>query len=339
MKPHYKIEKIKIEATLEEWQQYYNFWMQCNESKKPLRYAALEDFREHWQDWIKKGADIFLVWNQDKEIGYFSLKTEFKDQADKRCMNFWNSLSDQGLNESLLKGIGEAFLVFDPDAKFLLIPSKDGENDFVEKVVNAEIADFRELYSLFVEKVDVAKMDEWIAISEKKFPKYRLQFYEDIPDDLLEEYSAVFSQLMEDIPTNSRSLNTTITPETVKERQIEGKKTQQCSYRYLVFNEENKLIAKTNISLNKVRTKSMYQYMTGVLEAYRGQGLSKWLKAAMFKKIVADFPALEVINTEVHTTNEASRVLNLKMGYVKKGFKKNWLIPKENIVKLIVAEH
>ncbi len=339
MNSPYKIERLKANATLEEWQRYYDFWLQCNRTKKaPLYYSKLQDFQESWSYWMDKGTAIFIVWKEEKPYGHFSFFTDFKEQADKRMVKLRNSLKEKVLNENLLELIGKAFLEFDPTAKFLMIPSVNGENDFVEMAVQAEVGNYIESYQLKIEEVDVAKMDEWIAVSEAKFSNYRLQFYEDIPDELLEEYSTVFSQLMKDVPANSRSFNTLITPQTVKERQVNGKKTQQCSYRYLIFNEANQLIAKTNVSLNKKTPTSMYQYMTGVLKPYRGQGLSKWLKAVMFKKLVADFPDFKVINTEVHTMNAASRALNLKMGYVKTGFKKDWLIPREKVVAFIDKE-
>ena len=208
-------------------------------------------------------------------------------------------------------------------------------NDFIENKWTVTVGGWYESFELAVRNANVRKMDNWLAIASEKFKHYKLAFYEDIPDNLLSEYCAVFTELLYDMPANSEIGDLRITPEQISARQKSARKQNQSSYRYLIFNEHNRLIAKTNVWVNKNNPQIVHQYMTGVLKDYRGQGLAKWLKAAMFKKLLLDFPDLEKIETETHPNNHGSRELSKQMGFEKTGYSKEFLIPKESILAFL----
>jgi len=225
---------------------------------------------------------------------------------------------------------------FDPLSKFLVIPSINGQYDFLEGDINAEIGDYVEQFELSVAKAKTSIINDWYEVYSEKFKGFELRHYEDIPDDLLEEYCTIFLELLDDMPDESKiSDYSNINPQKIKEGQIQNRKENDCSYRYLVF-DDSKLIAKTNVALNKKNPQRMYQYMTGVLKPYRKQGMGKWLKAAMFIKLTKDFPDLEIINTEIHINNIASKKLSMKMGYEKTGSKKEYLISKKSIENVLI---
>lgn len=330
----YSIEKIQSENyTDKDWKKYFLFRTKCAELKnEPLPLESWEKLKEISLEHINNDEEIYLVWDKNKEAGHFTFDIDYKEQRDKRFVYFRNGLINKKLNDNFLKLMFSAFLEFDKYSSFLAIESNDGVNSFIENKFNARVAGHVEYSELKIKEAQHEKIDFWFKAFPKKFINYKIKFYEDIPENLLEEYCCVFTELLFDMPDNSELGDFNITVDRIKRNQENGRKHNYCSYRYLIFNEKNKIIAKTNVAINKNKPQIMHQYMTGVLKDYRGQGISKWLKAAMFRKLVTDFPNLEKIKTDTHPENNASRELSKQMGFKKVGFKKEFLIEKENII-------
>lgn len=77
------------------------------------------------------------------KCGSFDL--HLKNEADRRYVYFRDGLI-KDLDETLLKSIYPVFMEYDPLSKFMVIKSVDGKYDFLETDIQAEIADFRELF-------------------------------------------------------------------------------------------------------------------------------------------------------------------------------------------------
>ncbi len=337
MDNQYTIQRIIPEAcTNEQWQAYFAFRVACDKlAGKPTPFSNWEQYKERNSALVKEGTGIYLVWNGKKEAGFFFFRKSFDLHLKKHYINFENDLLDKTLNKEVLKPIGKAYLDFDVDTNFLAITSHNGRNDFLETELGAIIGGQTETFELDVTKVDHQKMEEWVATNATKYPQYQLKLYEYLPDELIEEYASVFTELLHDMPAQSELGSATVTPEQVKTRQETSRPYNRCAYRYLLFNEAGKIIAKTNVAINKNHPQNMYQFMTGVLKDYRGLGLSKWLKGAMFLRLVKDFPSLEKIMTETHPTNAGSKEVSRQMGYQQTGTKKELLIERKQMTAFI----
>ena len=75
------------------------------------------------------------------------------------------------------------------------------------------------------------------------------------------------------------------------------------------------MIGHSNASISGPHPKDVYQSLTGIASGHRGQGLSRWLKAALFKKVVEDFPTLESLTTDMRAVNEPIQKVNAQIGY------------------------
>ncbi len=334
----YRLEKVDHEAfTDEDWKRYYDFRVKSYELKKePMPFDSWEKLKEINFKSLKERKEMtYMVWKNGVEHNIFYFSIMFKDDLEKRLAYLNNRMNDQHVEAKLLDMIFQKFIEYDESSTALAVHSKEGINDYVEDAYGAHIGSISEFFELKIKEANVEKIDAWLGEAPAKFPNLRIAFYINIPDDLLEEYAAAFTQLLHDMPASSELGELKVTPEDVKARQESGALNNSCAYRYLIFNEDNKLIAKTNVALNRKRPQSMYQFMTGVMEDYRGRGLSKWLKAAMFKKLVADFPELETIKTETHPENHPSRELSKQMGYKKLGSQKEYLIDRSRIIQYL----
>lgn len=302
-----------------------------------MPFESLEKLKEFNLKSIKEGKEIYQVWKNEQENGTFVFSTEFKDDLEKRYTYLNNYMNDKYLASNLLEMIFNKFIDYDENSNSLAIDSINGMNDYVADVYDAQVASTLAFYELNIKEANVEKIDAWLAEAPAKFPNLRIALYTELPDDLIEEYAALYRQLWADMPNNSTLDDVQITAEGIKSAQEAGKKSKHCAYRYVVFNENNQLIAKTYVVVNLEQPQVVEQFMTGVMEKYRGRGLSKWIKAAMFKKLVTDFPELEKIETTAHPDNHPSRELSKQMGYKRTGGEKGFLIDRANIVQCLKA--
>lgn len=86
-------------------------------------------------------------------------------------------------------------------------------------------------------------------------------------------------------------------------------------YSYLLFDKSGGMVGHTNVFVNRKKPKFAFQFMTGVRKEYRRKGLGRWMKAAMFRKLVRDFSELEEIRTDCGWKNTGMIAINKQMGY------------------------
>jgi len=76
------------------------------------------------------------------------------------------------------------------------------------------------------------------------------------------------------------------------------------------------MIGHSNAVIVEDDPSDVFQAMTGVNREYRGRGLSRWLKALLFFKVGADFPANKTMTTIMRAANAPIQKVNAEMGYV-----------------------
>ena len=327
-----KIKRILVNNfTDNEWLEYFNVICKSRElSKTGSLLSNWEELKKKTINDIKLGLAIYAVM-ENGGSGYFILNSIEKDNTKKRYTYISHYFRKRKIDLKLIKRIFNEVLKFDSNTNYLAFPSRNGEHNYIKNMLTLETNTSQNHYELLKEEVNIKIIENWIKRAKTMFPKYRLVFYETLPETLLSDYSNLFTELLLDMPKNSEFRNPYVTSEMIRKRQIKEEKNNCTSYRYLLFNERNKMIGKTNIFIDKNNTKYVHQYMTGVTEKYRSKGLSKWLKAEMLKKIINDFPKMESIITETHPENTALIALNKKLGYNQVATLKEFKIPLERL--------
>lgn len=319
---------IKDEYTEKDWQEYFEFRTVCAKKvKSELHLKTWEELRRESLGYFKKDIGIYTIRENGKEAGYFLLDLRIKHNAKKRFTYLTPYFVSENIDDTLLKMILIESLNFDPLSNYLTIQSKNSEYDYIGKRLKYEIITDQVYLELEIEKANKKVIGNWVKTYSKKFSNLTMKFYEEIPEELLKEFCKVFKEFLNDRPANSK--RGIITVDKIRNAQKRERKLNYTSYRYLIFSEENKLIAMTNIQINKNEPKSMYQYMTGVLKEYRGLGLGKWLKGTMFKKLEKDFPELEIIQSDTNVENHGSKSLNYQIGYQQVSTLKEFKISRE----------
>lgn len=71
----------------------------------------------------------------------------------------------------------------------------------------------------------------------------------------------------------------------------------------------------TEVFVNRFRPAFAWQWNTVVLPDYRGQGIGRWMKAAMWHRLCADAPEVATLRTGNAQSNAAMLAINTEMGF------------------------
>lgn len=336
MKNKYLVRKVDhIKFTDQDWLDYFNFRIKSyTHIGEPMPFNSINELKDlNVQNITKYGEEIFQVWKNNIENGILVFSTANKEDDKKRFTWLENYMNDDHLEISLLKILFNYFIKYDKKSNFLALYSKNGKNDYVEDFFKAKTGNNAFLYELNVKEAKTEIINRWLEEARTNNQHFKIRFYTKILDELIHEYAEVLTKFFVDAKVTLS--NPTWNASEIKDYQKALDLRNEAWYSYFIFNETNDLIAITHVTFSKENPEIVSQGMTGVLKKYRGMGLSKWLKAEMFTKLLKDQPNIKKIKTDTLPENHPSRELSKQMGYIQTGNEKEIFIDRNNIVKFL----
>ncbi len=157
---------------------------------------------------------------------------------------------------------------------------------------------------------------EWQGYGAKNNPDLDLSFHDHIPEPMLDDYIALMQIGLQDMPEEEES----DIPHEFDRAELEGyhkwlRSNNMVQYHAFLTNEDDRLVGLSDLSVDRNSPGTADQFMTVVAPAYRGRGLAKWMKAAMFEHIEREVVGLERMRTRMRTVNEPIQHLNVQMGF------------------------
>jgi mycothiol synthase len=169
---------------------------------------------------------------------------------------------------------------------------------------------------LVIADLDWDLMETWIDKATERASVYELLYLESpIPDEHLENWCAVMD-VMNTAPKEDLDFeDTTYTPE--KWRDIEEKDEAKGDFlaHVAVDKSTGQFVGLSEIIVQKYQPDLAWQGDTGVHPDHRNKGLGRWLKAATIKRVMADHPQIERVDTGNAGSNEPMLNINIAMGY------------------------
>ena len=162
-------------------------------------------------------------------------------------------------------------------------------------------------------ELDKELLEQWAAPIEGYTP---LWWENRCPEEHIEEYARL-TDIFNDVPMGDINIGDhRRTPELL--RAEEEARSRSGSTRWtLVIREDasGRLVGLTEIHFGPNRPGIIQQGITGVNKEARGKGLGRYLKAAMFQKILSERPDLHEVRTENAIQNDAMRHINEVLGF------------------------
>lgn len=170
---------------------------------------------------------------------------------------------------------------------------------------------------LIVADIDWDLMDVWESRARERAGEYELLYLTaPIPDEHLEKWCRL-SDVMNSAPWEDLEIEETeMTPE--KWCEIESKDMangQNLNAHVAVHKPTGEWAGLSEIMVLDHQPDLARQGDTGVEPDHRNKGLGRWLKAATIRRVIADHPEIERIDTENAGSNKPMLNINYEMGY------------------------
>ncbi len=182
---------------------------------------------------------------------------------------------------------------------------------------SAQAAMVGEENRLDLHSVDQGLVDRWIADAATRAPGYRLDFVAGPTPPELADRVAEALNVMNTAPREQLDVSDVpVTAELVRvyDDAAVAAGNDQLAY-YAVERASGRFVGLTNIALHPGEPDRVYVGATAVAPAHRGQGLGKWLKAAITRRILDDLPGVSWVITWNAGSNDAMLAINRQLGF------------------------
>lgn len=187
--------------------------------------------------------------------------------------------------------------------------------------------------------IDASLVDRWIADGQARAPGYELVFVEGRTPPALAERVAQVLNVMNTAPREDLDIgDVQVTPELVREYEhaAEAKGDRHWAY-YAAERASGQFVGLTEIKIRPALPDRVYVGDTGVAPAHRGQGLGKWLKAAITRRILDELPAVRWVITWNAGSNDAMLAINRQLGFRAVAVATTWQIATDRLRACLAA--
>ncbi|NPD89978.1 MAG: GNAT family N-acetyltransferase [Asgard group archaeon] len=340
----YKIIEFKPKEVPDEfWDGYFEF-IEANAKEMdpddplPDREALIQRQKADFPDFYVKR--LLAITPDEKIIGWVGFGFAEETSSDYEENKHIAQLNIVIRKDHRRKGIGTDFLKiavkeFQDSEKTVIEVGSDNEyGKAFLKHYGAEIAIEGAENRLEIADIDWDMMQEWIDEGPKRAPDVTIETFLDVcPDEILEEYSEMYTEALNMQPLGEIESRANIDGEARRKFEKRTKEMGQISYTMITREKNGRISGLTEIYYDAREGQKIFQGLTGVRPEFRGKGLGKWLKALMIVHVKENYSKVERIITGNAESNEAMLSINTRMGFKKYRGGESYKFKTEDLVK------
>jgi len=303
------------------WKMYFDVVMSIKKKYRlPASATNWEEFKKRILTYLEKEKDCrrYAVLDNGRQVGWIDIMGQNMRTENQRVYAGFNADFDKIPEEISKLAAGRiAEYMEDYNCSKVFSTVHDKRLETVVRSWNGEqLSQFNE-YVLYRDKADMARLKKWMDEIPLRHKDLSIKFYEEIPDEYLESFARLLEATLYDMPEEREGgMNFHVDVKELKDQSRWRKENQMPTYKHLIFNESGEIVGLTIAEVSLSNPRTALQFMTGIKGEYRGRGLSKWLKAAMFFKLGELFPENRKVITWMRAVNEPIQHINKLMGYV-----------------------
>jgi len=307
----------------QEWEKYHAFRLLRHQETKPDdEFTANELVEKSMKQTNPMAREYrFLVKDGNEVIGSLSLGVLREDsegyEANKNLLQASGALLPQyrskGLGDALLKVLYE--IALKEDKSTIIIPSSEEAGIGYLKRIGAKVAMDSAENRLEFSEIDWELVESWVAEGEQRNPTTSLRTWSRIPDEEIDKYSIVLTEVNNQQPLDDMDVNDMIMSSDIIREREDQLHELGADFITMVTQEADGAISGLTEMIKIPGKKQLQQELTGVQEQYRGRGLGKWLKAAMLLYIRDKYPDTTRISTGNANSNAPMLSINERLGF------------------------
>lgn len=161
---------------------------------------------------------------------------------------------------------------------------------------------------------DRAMVRDWAAIETKG---YRLEWVDgDVPESLMTDVIVAYDTMNSAPRGDSAMQDWNTTPEHIREFDRSRRATGRDRRLVLAIHEATgETAGYTELVYDPKIPHLIWQQGTAVIPSHRGQGIGKWIKAAMLERATRDWPKAKLVRTGNADVNAPMLAINTRLGF------------------------
>ena len=294
-------------------------------------------FEERLGSWLHRPSfqevRRWAMWDGDRALGTAMLSLEYLEQNRDQAW-FWIQVHRdhrrKGLGTHLLRGVLEGAKAGDRTMLGTWTWHGSDAEGFLDALGATKRQEER-ISRCWVKDVDLGLMERWVARAPERASGYELVLWEgQCPEELLERYADVRT-VMNTAPRDDLEMEDWVmTPTEVRDWEEANAKRGLTWWTMCARHRSTgALVGYTELFFEPHRPYQANQGDTGVDPTHRSRGLGRWLKAAMFLKLIAERPEVDRIDTGNAESNAPMLAINVEMGFRPLLAESVWQVPLE----------
>jgi mycothiol synthase len=283
--------------------------------EKSLRFMREEEYIETHSVHLKGSPD---EWIGLVRVSFMRETSPSYEENKHQCFVYNLALLTPYRGKGIAKKLLEVVLDFAKRYKKTVIIAETSEEHgkrFIKKLKAEEALSGVE-NRLDLTKLDWDMVEKWARDGPVRSPETKLEFFQDCPDDIIEEFCKIYSEVGNQAPKEDLDVGDfVITPE-LRRTHEKYQKDVDVTWLTVITREPNSDISGlTEVLYRPSKDPHITQNLTGVSDKYRGTGRGKWLKAIMLQEVRKRFPTVTTVVTGNATTNAPMLSINERLGF------------------------
>lgn len=173
-----------------------------------------------------------------------------------------------------------------------------------------------ELNRLHLAHLDRALLDRWLERAKERAEQYELVWWDGRCPDALRSAYAEVRQVMNTAPQISDHVDEDFTVEKLDELEASWAEAGLPWWTVCARHRSSgRLVGYTHLAFSDAEPALAYQGDTAVDPSHRGQGIGRWVKAAMLERMLRERRAVEVVDTYNAGSGDAMIAINRHLGF------------------------